>query len=69
MNVIWCGILAASECLFSILLFGRKSYRLSAVRYKTLLVFILPDRISLQMPRKEVRLLFLKRLVTHLSAY
>lgn len=26
MNVIWCGILAASECLFSILFFGRKSY-------------------------------------------
>ena len=31
------------------------------MRYKTLLVFILPDRITLQMPRKEVRLLLLKR--------
>ena len=26
MNVIWCGILAASESLFSMLVVGRKSY-------------------------------------------
>ena len=27
MNVIWCGILATSECPFSMLFFGRKSYK------------------------------------------
>lgn len=52
MNVIWCGILAASECLFSMLFFGRKSYKALSGEVQNL-VGIHPTRQNFSTDAKE----------------
>ncbi len=52
MNVIWRGILAASECLFSTLFFGRKSYKALSGEVQNL-VGIHPTRQKISTDAKE----------------